>query len=149
GPARAPRQIRVGPPIRQTSPRQDAICRDTPSIFLARTARPSSIQARACFPVLARHPVVLAGGLRPRRAEGAPGGGWAGESARLAGWDSNSDARSDSTKHPTQTPRAGATSPNSPVISHTITRVENGVLAAAAKNPAIPSRAHAAGGGAK
>ena len=58
-------------------------------------------------------------------------------------------ARPDRAKYPTHTPRAGGIRPKSPDNSHTITSVENGVLAAAAKNPAVPSRTNAAGGGAQ
>src|SRR5271167_2791716 len=61
---------------------------------------------------------------------------WTGASVLCAGWESNNESPPDSRKHPTQTPRAGAISPKSPVRSHTITSVENGVLAAAANKPA-------------
>src|SRR5271167_1046894 len=72
---------------------------------------------------------------------------WIGASVLCVGWESNNESRPDSRKHPTQTPRAGAISPKSPVSSHTITSVENGVLAAAAKKPAMPTSRNAVGGG--
>src|ERR1700683_5561991 len=70
-----------------------------------------------------------------------------GASVLWTGWESNKESRPDSRKHPTQTPRRGAISPKSPVSSHTITSVDNGVLAAAAKKPAIPTSRNGVGGG--
>src|SRR5271170_4295401 len=80
--------------------------------------------------------------------EGHPEESWTGASVLCTGWESNNESRPDSRKHPTQTPSTGAISPKPPVRSHTITSVENGVLAAAAKKPAIPTSRNAFGGGA-